>query len=306
MDEPLPLLDDAVAFVSARLLDDGPDLSPAYRVDGSGVPEEVGLDLPGYPGGTARSGNWVRRQFQLDTLGEVLQLFHTAARHDHLGSDGHRAAMLAVDLIEKGWQQPDAGIWELDDKWWTQSRLACVAGLRTMARIGPSADADSMMSLADAILAEMSRRCLDDRGAWLQHPGANGTDASLLIDPVRGALPPGDPRVASTLAAVHDELTEDGYVYRFRHGDQALGDVEGAFLLCGFFVSMAHWHRGETGKAFRWFERTRAACGPPGLFSEEFDIGQRNLAGNLPQAFVHAALLETATRLASEHREDEP
>ena len=99
------------------------------------------------------------------------------------------------------------------------------------------------------------------------------------------------------MRAVLDELTENGYAYRFRHGDQPLYRAEGAFLLCGFLVSLSLLDQGDVVGAARWFERNRAACGPPGLFTEEFDVRQRQLRGNLPQAFVHALLIECAQRL---------
>ena len=93
------------------------------------------------------------------------------------------------------------------------------------------------------------------------------------------------------------ELTDGGFAYRFRHGDQPLGRAEGAFLLCGFFVALALLQQGDREAAARWFERTRASCGPPGLLTEEYDVRQRQLRGNVPQAFVHALLVETAHRL---------
>ncbi len=92
-------------------------------------------------------------------------------------------------------------------------------------------------------------------------------------------------------------LQQDGYLYRFRPDRRPLGDAEGAFLLCGFAAALAEWQAGDAVAANRWFERNRAGCGPPGLFTEEFDVAQRQLRGNLPQAFVHALMLETAVRL---------
>ncbi len=299
VDEPLPLLDDAVAFTSARLMEYEGTIAPAYRVDGRPLPSQVTLPLPGYPGGRDVVGNWVNGQFQLDALGDMLTLFAAAAGHDHLDSDGHRAVQIAVGVIETKWNEPEAGIWELHDAWWTQSRLACVAGLRSMAAHLPSHEGARLSSLADSILARTSQLCLDPSGAWLRQPGQAGTDASLLLPPVHGALPGDDPRTLATLDAVGRDLTQDGYIYRFHADDQPLGDAEGAFLLCGFTMALAHWHQGNLTEAFRWFERTRAAAGPPGLLAEEYDVRQRQLRGNLPQAFVHAALLETAQRLAS-------
>nr|WP_281371800.1 glycoside hydrolase family 15 protein [Petropleomorpha daqingensis] len=296
---PLPALHDAVRFTTARLLEDGDRLQPAYRVDGGPVPDVHELaGMPGYPGGAALAGNHVNTQFQLDTLGELLQLLAAAARLDCLDADGWRAAQLAVDVVEKRWDLPDAGIWEVEDDWWTQSRLAVVAGLRRIAEIAPTrGDAGRAETLADGILAETGRRCLSAGGWWQRSPGIAGVDASLLLPPVRGALPPTDPRSLATLAAVRDQLTQDGYVYRFRPGPAPLGEQEGAFLLCGFVLALAEQAAGNEVAAYRAFERTRAACGTPGLLAEEFDVRQRQLRGNLPQAFVHALLLECAAQL---------
>jgi alpha,alpha-trehalase len=130
---PHPLLAGSVRFVTERLLDDGPELMPAYTVAGEPISEEGPLRLRGFPGGSARAGNRVRGQFQLDAAGEALSLLAAAARHDLLTNDDWRAATVAADLIEKRWRKPDAGIWELDDNRWTHSRLACVSGLRAIA-----------------------------------------------------------------------------------------------------------------------------------------------------------------------------
>src|SRR6185312_7620602 len=138
---PHPLLAGAVRFVSERVLADGPGLQPAYTVSGQPIPDGRRLRVRGYPGGAARAGNAVRRQFQLDALGEVLLLLAAAARHDMLGEDEWRAASTAADAIEKRWQDPDAGIWELDDRRWAHSRLACVAGLRAIAAAAPAGSA---------------------------------------------------------------------------------------------------------------------------------------------------------------------
>lgn len=112
------------------------------------------------------------------------------------------------------------------------------------------------------------------------------------------ALPADDPRTRATLGAYRRELTRDHFAYRFRHDDRPLEQAEGAFLLCGFVMALAEHQQGRTIDAHRWFERNRGACGASGLYAEEFGIAQRRLGGNLPQAFVHALLLETAVRLA--------
>jgi hypothetical protein len=299
-DGPHPLLDDAVRFVAERLLADGAHLMPAYTTTGQPVPDQRPLNLPGYPGGTDIIGNHVNSQFQLDAFGEALLLFATAARHDHLGSEHYPAVRTAVAAIQTRWQQPDAGIWELDNQRWAHSRLICAAGLRTMATSGAStADAATWSALADTIIANTAADCLHPTGRWQRAPGDPRIDAALLLPTLRGALPVSDPRSVATYHAVREQLSDDGYVYRFRHDPRPLHQAEGAFLLCGFLMALAAHQQGDAIAAARRFERNRAACGPPGLFSEEYDVSQRQLRGNLPQAFVHALMLETSTRLAA-------
>jgi alpha,alpha-trehalase len=296
---PHGLLDDLVRFVVGRVLDDGPELMPAYTVEGDPVPGERQLDLPGYPGGDDIAGNHVNQQFQLDGFGEVLLLLSAAARHDRLDADGWRAVEVAASAIEQRWQEPDAGIWELEPALWTHSRLICVAGLRAIAGIATGTEQPARwLALADKLLAEAAATGVAQSGRWQRAPDDSRLDASLLLAAIRGAVPPDDPRSLATLEAVEAELTEDGYCFRFQADDLPLGEAEGAFLLCGFWLALAYAQQGDMVRAIAWFERNRAACGTPGLFSEEFDVRQRQLRGNLPQAFVHALLLECAVRLA--------
>ncbi|GHD88186.1 glycoside hydrolase family 15 protein [Streptomyces naganishii] len=295
------LLDAAVRFVGARLLDNGPGLAPAYTVHGTPVPDQRELDLPGYPGGFSRIGNHVEKQFQLDCFGEALLLFAAAERQDRLDGEGWKAAEIAVRSVAERWREPDAGIWELDDRVWTHSRLTCVAGLRALAEAAPGRPlAGTCTDLAGRILADTSVTSVHPDGHWQRTPDDPKVDAALLLPSLRGALAADDPRVRATLAACRERLTQDHFVYRFRHDDRPLEEAEGAFLLCGFLMALAEHEQGNTAEAFRWFERNRGACGASGLYAEEFDIAQRQLRGNLPQAFVHALLLETAARLAQD------
>jgi len=299
--KPTQLLDSAVRFVSERLLSDGPQLRPAYCVDGSPVPDERHLaQLTGYPGGTDKVGNWVNKQWQLDALGEALLLLAAAARHDRLDAELWQAAETAVSAIEARWAEPDAGIWELDNHRWAHSRLTCVAGLRAIAGFAGGPQSARWASLADAVLADVASDCRHPSGRWQRAPDDQRVDAALLLPVLRGALPPDDPRSLATLAAVRTDLERDGYVYRFRHDPRPLHEAEGAFLLCGFVMSLASWQLGDARRAVSLFQRNRASCGPPGLLTEEFDVLQRQLRGNLPQAFVHALLLECACRLATD------
>ncbi|KUM68349.1 glycoside hydrolase family 15 protein [Streptomyces griseorubiginosus] len=292
------LLDSAVDFVTARLHADGPRLVPAYTVHGRPVPGQRDLDLPGYPGGFDRVGNRVNEQFQLDGFGEALLLLAAAERHGRLDGSHWKAVEIAVRAVSDRWREPDAGIWELDDREWTHSRLTCVAGLRAVAEAAPRHPlAATCTALADTLLHAAERTCVHPDGHWQRTPDDPSVDAALLLPGVRGALPADDPRTRATLAACRRELADDHYLYRFRHDDRPLEEAEGAFVLCGFVMALAEHQQGRPVEAFRWFERNRGACGASGLYAEEFDIAQRQLRGNLPQAFVHALLLEAAARL---------
>jgi GH15 family glucan-1,4-alpha-glucosidase len=289
------LLDDAVRWVTARLLTHGSATSPAYLGNGEPIPDEEPLGLPGYPGGFDVRGNRVRSQFQLDLFGEALLLLANASRRDRLDADGSRAAELAIGGIEQNWKRPESGVWETDPARWTHSQLICVAGLRAVAASGvPSRWTARALSLADHMLSEADRTSLHPTGRWKRRPDDDRVDASLLLAEIRGAVPPDDPRSRVTRQAILTDLAQGGFLYRYGHPGQALGQAEGAFLICNFWMAMACTRSGDPVSGARWFERGRGACGSPGIFSEEFDVEQRQLRGNFPQAFVHALLIESA------------
>ena len=292
------MLADAVRWVSARLLEDGPETRPAYCCDGQSVPEPEHLGLPGYPGGSDVIGNQASKQFQLDLFGEALLILALAAQKDLLDADGWRAAEVALGAIEAKAETPDAGIWEIEPgRLWTHSRLICVAGLKAIVeQSAPVRWRTRALGLADHLLSQADATSLHASGRWQRAPDDPRVDASLLLAEVRGALPPGDPRSVATRAAILEDLCDDDFLYRFAEGGQPLGEAEGAFLVCNFWMALAYLGDGDARRGSGWFERTRASCGGSGLFSEEYDVAQRQLRGNLPQAFVHALLIETAGR----------
>jgi hypothetical protein len=173
------------------------------------------------------------------------------------------------------------------DRTWqgtVHSRLTCAAGLRAIATTGAStADATAWSGLADTILADATTDCLHPSGRWQRAPDDPRIDAALLLPAIRGALPAADPRSVATVQAVRDELGQQGYVHRFRQDTRPPGQAEGAFTLCGFLMALAHHQQGDPLAARTWFERNRAACGPPGLFSEEYDVTQRHCAATCPK-----------------------
>ncbi len=294
------LLDAAVGFVGERLRADGERLRPAYTVAGEDLPDEEKLGLPGYPGGADMVGNWVRGQLQLDAFGESLLLLAAAGRCERLDGDGWAAVETAAEAIAKRWREPDAGVWELDPTEWTHGRLICAAGLRAAAEL-PAAErqAAEWLALADTLVADCAARCVHPSGRWQRAPDDERVDAALLLAAVRGAVPPDDPRSDRDASRRRGRAHGPRLRIPLPPDSRPLGEAEGAFLVCGYWMAFALAQQGDRVEAARWFERSRAACGPPGLYSEEFDVHQRQLRGNLPQAFVHALLLECAAEQAA-------
>ena len=292
-------LSDVVGYVVARLLDDGPRLRPAYLVGGGPVPAEQRLDLPGYPGGTDVAGNRAGDQFQLDAFGEALLLLAAADELGCLGPDGWEAARIAARSIERRWNEPDAGVWEIEPTWWTHSRLICAAGLRRIGR--RPAGSGGWPTRARA-----GRRTHGGHG-----PNGDASEWAMATRPRRRArrrrpagrrrsiAVTGRPRMVATVDAVVEDLVEDGYVYRYRVGSLPLGQAEGAFLVCSHLLTLAALRTGRRELAIRTYERARAACGPAGLYSEEFDVRERQLRANVPQTFVHGLLIEAAAAQAA-------
>ena len=139
------------------------------------------------------TGNHAAKQFQLDAFGEALSLFAEAARREQLDAEGWKAAEVAVEAIGGRWQEPDGGIWELENRNWTHSRLACVGGIRAICGAGaPASRIGPWTALADAVLAETARTAAHTTGRWQRAPDDERTDAALLLPALYGAVAPDD------------------------------------------------------------------------------------------------------------------
>ena len=269
---------------------------PAYTVDGGPVPDERTLDLPGYPGGGDKVGNWVNDQFQLDASARCCCCSPPPPRQDRLDARDwravadhrrrHRDSAARSRRRDVGARQPLVGPLPTHLRGRAARRRghAPAGGGRRLEQRWPTHP------------RQRARDCLHPTGRGSALPTTPRVDAALLLPAIRGALPAETRATVATLRSRPRELAHDGYVYRFRQTN-GRWQAEGAFLLCGFIIALALHQRADEAEAMRWFERNRAACGPPGLLAEEYDVAQRQLRGNLPQAFVHALLLEAAHRL---------
>jgi alpha,alpha-trehalase len=259
-----------------------------------------------------RIGNGAYDQQQHDVWGMLMESIAT-----HLRSGGQIAPHMwtgiasLVDTAMQKWQEPDQGIWEMrgPPRDFVASKVMCWVAADRAARLardrGDVDRATRWEAEAKAIRDEVCTRGVDDRGSFVQHYDTKELDASLLLIPIMGFLPPDDPRVRTTVLAIADELTKDGLVLRYKVAvtDDGLSGEEGTFTICSFWLVSALAMIGEVDRARALFEKLLAFAGPLLLYAEEIDVSTGRHLGNFPQAFTHLALIDAARRLiAAESR----
>lgn len=282
------------------------DMQILYDVTGGRRIEEWTVDhLSGYEGSRpVRVGNAAARQFQLDVYGEVMDTLQVA-RASGLAASEHAWGLQRVllDFLESNWDRPDEGIWEIrgERRHFTHSRvMAWVAvdrAIKAVERFGLEGPVEHWRALRDRIHREACERGYDSqRGSFVQTYDDNALDASLLMIPIVGFLPPDDPRVLGTIAAVERDLMDGGYVCRYRpsRAFDGLPEREGAFLPCSFWLADCYALTGRRDEARALFERLCGLANDVGLLSEEVDVASGRLVGNFPQAFTHVALVNSA------------
>jgi GH15 family glucan-1,4-alpha-glucosidase len=264
--------------------------------------------LPGYENSKpVRIGNAAHEQLQLDVFGEVMDALHQA----RIGKipelpDAWALEKALADQLEKIWRQPDQSIWEVRGRpqHFTHSKvMAWVAfdrAVRSAEQFGLDGPLDHWRAIRDEIHAEVCARAYDaGLNAFVQSYDSKLADASTLLIPLVGFLPPEDPRVRGTVEYVEKHLLVDGFVLRYDSAatDDGLPPGEGAFLACSFWLVENYVLLGRRDDAIRMFERLMSLSNDVGLLSEEYDPALRRQCGNFPQGFSHLALLACAFAL---------
>jgi GH15 family glucan-1,4-alpha-glucosidase len=265
--------------------------------------------LPGYEGSRpVRIGNAAVNQTQLDVYGEILDALYHAQSHG-LPPHKHGDAVGTVLLkhLARIWDQPDEGIWEVrgPPQHFTHSKvMAWVAfdrAVKILEQGGSTGTATQRWRhMRDRIHADICRKAFDpDLGSFVQAYGSKALDASLLLLPLVGFLPPTDPRIIATVAAIERRLVVDGWVSRYDTGEvvDGLPPGEGVFLACSFWLADNFILQRRIGEARELFERLLALRNDVGLLAEEYDSHLGRQLGNFPQAFSHVALVNTAFNL---------
>jgi GH15 family glucan-1,4-alpha-glucosidase len=281
-----------------------------YGLAGERRLTEMELDwLPGYEGSRpVRVGNAASRQFQLDVYGEVMDaLYHARLTGLETLPGAWANAGTLIQFLEEAWRQPDEGIWEVRGprRHFTHSKvMAWVAmdrAVKAIEKFHLEGPLDHWKQVRDAIHAEVCAKGFDEQlGSFVQYYGSKELDASLLMIPLVGFLPPEDPRVRGTVEAIRRGLVRDGFVARYhtREGVDGLPAGEGTFLPCTFWLADNLHLLGREAEAKEIFERLLGLCNDVGLIAEEYDPHARRLLGNFPQAFTHVGLVNTALNLS--------
>jgi alpha,alpha-trehalase len=300
--------DEFMQFVAdVEPTEDG-SLQIMYGIDGRrDLTESIRDYLTGYAGAKpVRVGNGAFDQRQNDVFGAALDSILLHTRHSQrLPRRLWPLVQSQAECATQVWREPDQGIWEargapqhyVSSKlmgWVALDRAAQLAELR-----GDQSLQETWRATADEIKADILEHGVDGRGVLRQHYDTDALDASALLAAIFGFLPGDDERLQATVNAIADELTEDGFVLRYRTGetDDGLSGKEGTFLICSFWLVSGLAIIGDQQRARDLMERLLRISSPLGLYAEEFDAATGRHLGNFPQAFSHLALMEAAARI---------
>lgn len=272
--------------------------------------------LGGYEGGQpVRIGNAAHAQLQLDVYGELIDAFHQS-RMAKLQLDEQSWALECAVLnhLAEVWDRPDHGIWERrgQPKHYVFSKVmtwvAFDRGIKSAETFGFKAPLLHWRTLREAIHRDVCNNGFDaEENAFVESYGSKLLDASVLLLPAVGFLPPSDPRIRGTIASVEKCLMRDGFVLRHDPRELPAGQppLEGAFLACSLWLADAYVLSGDLEKAQLLFDRVVGIANDVGLLAEEYDSVARRQTGNFPQALTHIALVNTAHNLSAARRKSE-
>ena len=299
--------DEFMQFVADLEPNEDGALQIMYGIDGRrDLTESTRDDLSGYAGAKpVRIGNGAFDQRQNDVYGAVLDSILLHTRHsERLPRRLWPIVQSQAECATAIWQEPDQGIWEARGapQHYVSSKLMCWVALDRASKLAEiRGDPDlqaSWAATAEEIKADILERGLKD-GVLRQHYDTDALDASTLLAPLFGFLPGTDERMHNTVNTISEELTENGFVLRYRtdETDDGLSGKEGTFLICSFWLVSALAAVGEIEKSSSLMERLLRVASPLGLYAEEFEVDRARHLGNFPQAFSHLALIQAAGRI---------
>jgi GH15 family glucan-1,4-alpha-glucosidase len=308
--------DEFMQYVADLEVNEDGGLQIMYGIDGRrDLSESTLAHLGGYAGARpVRIGNGAFDQRQNDVFGSALDsiLLHTR-RSQRLPRRLWPLVHAQAECASAVWREPDQGIWEARGKpqHYVSSKLMCWVALDRAAKLAGLRGAGDLEEkwrvIADEIHADIEKLGVSDRGVLRQHYETDALDASTLLAPLLGFWHGDEERARNSVLAIADELTENGFVLRYRteETDDGLSGKEGTFLICSFWLVSGLAIVGERSRARDLMERLLRIASPLGLYAEEFDVDTGYHLGNFPQAFSHLALIEAAGRIITADLRDE-
>jgi GH15 family glucan-1,4-alpha-glucosidase len=287
------------------------DVQIMYGISGERRLVEYELpSLPGYEGSSpVRAGNAAFQQYQGDVFGEVMIALHRA-REAGVEETGFSwpLQLALMQFVEDNWRRPDNGIWEIRGpvRHFTHSRVmvwaafdCAVAAVRRHGFEGP---VDRWERLRDEVRLEIESSGFDvERGTYTQYYGSASVDASLLRLAQCGYIAADDPRMLGTVAAIEEDLLQDGLLLRYRTEDgiDGINGAEHPFLACSFWLVEQYARSGRLANATELMDRLLRLANDVGLMSEQYDVAGARQAGHTPQALTHLSLVRAADAIAS-------
>jgi GH15 family glucan-1,4-alpha-glucosidase len=308
--------DEFMQFVADLVPNEDGGLQIMYGIDGRrDLTESTRDDLSGYEGARpVRIGNGAFDQRQNDVYGAVLDsiLLHTR-RGQRLPGRLWPVVKAQAEGAARVWTEPDQGIWEARGKpqHYVSSKILCWVAMDRAAKLaairGEPGLETSWAGIAEEIHTDILKNGVSERGVLRQHYETDALDASILLAAHFGFLPGTDERMRASVLAIADELSENGFVLRYKtdETDDGLSGKEGTFLICSFWLVSALTIVGEMQRARDLLERLLRIASPLGLYAEEFEVDRARHLGNVPQAFSHLALIEAAARIVLADRLEE-
>jgi hypothetical protein len=283
-------------------------LHPLYTLHGGTLgPEAVIEQLPGYAGSRpVRIGNAAQAQVQLDVFGPVADLIadlvhHRGGNETSVRDHEWRLMCQMVDAVQRRWEEPDHGIWEIRDtpQHHVFSKVMCWLTVHRAISVAEAVGRSQFdwATLRDRIAADVLENGFDhDRKAYVSAYERYEMDASALFIGLTGLLADDDPRFASTVDAVEDELRDGPTVFRYRH-DDGLPGHEGGMHICTTWLVESYLRVGRREAAVLLFDDLLELAGPTGLLPEQYDARTGRSLGNHPQAYSHLGLIRCALAL---------
>lgn len=297
-------------FIIQLLPDKDEKIQIMYGINGEKkLTEHILSHFEGYENSApVRIGNAAYKQKQNDIYGILMDVIYQHFKiYDvalSLSEELWTIVRSVLKIVEKNWEKPDRGIWELrnDQQHFTFSKVLCWTAVDRAVKIARLVKKETYVKewskLRDKIKADIIKKSWNEEiQSFTQYYGSTELDASVLLMESYGFLPATDERFVKTVLATKKYLMHNGLMYRYKNKDD-FGLPTSSFTICTFWMINSLFKIGHKDEAREMFAKLLSYSNHLGLYSEDIDFESKRLLGNFPQAYSHLALIETAINLS--------